>query len=459
VDPKTEELTAIIQQIRDRVRSQHPNGSAGAIPIPDLMPLLHARDAAEGKVASIGTVNPRAPGLLNSLVQSVKRLVARALDWHVREQVEFNRAVMGCVQATIEVLNENNRALARVSALHEEARELKDIRVSWAQWRQEWERNLSSAQIQFLRSLSDLQAAWQHRVTLLDESQREQMKVMQATHEAMHARYEAALERSASDIQKRLWADLERVRDEYLALIHTELRMARQKASLSRVGATTVAAAAGLGFEQIDWLKFAERFRGCEEYVKRNAAMYVERFAQCTEVLDLGCGRGEMLETFKAAGIPARGIELNDDCLAMCRDKGLEVEKADLFSYLSDQPDKTVGGVVCSQVVEHLQPEQLPRLVALVHEKLRPRGVLAIETPNPECLAIFATHFYLDPTHTRPVPPALLDFYLEEAGFADVDVVRLEPAEASMPTLTELPDGFRQAFFGSLDYAIFGRKV
>ena len=33
-----------------------------------------------------------------------------------------------------------------------------------------------------------------------------------------------------------------------------------------------------------------------------------------------------------------------------------------------------------------------------------PGGVLAIETPNPECLAIFATYFYLDPTHTRPVP-------------------------------------------------------
>ena len=100
---KGEELAAVIAEIRQRVRARNPNGAAaGNIPLPDLTPLLHARDAAEAKVASIGTVNPRRGGLKNSIIQSVKRMVARALDWHVREQVEFNRGVMACVQATIE---------------------------------------------------------------------------------------------------------------------------------------------------------------------------------------------------------------------------------------------------------------------------------------------------------------------------------------------------------------------
>ncbi len=84
----------------------------GNIPLPDLTPLLHARDAAEAKVASIGTVNPRKGGLKNSIIQRAKRMVARALDWHVREQVEFNRGVMACVQATIETLNESKLALS-----------------------------------------------------------------------------------------------------------------------------------------------------------------------------------------------------------------------------------------------------------------------------------------------------------------------------------------------------------
>ena len=91
-----DELTAAIQAVRDRIRARHPGNGLGVegVAPANLMPLLHARDAAEAKVAAIGTVNPRPPGLKNSIAQWVKRKVARALDWHVREQVEFNRNVM-----------------------------------------------------------------------------------------------------------------------------------------------------------------------------------------------------------------------------------------------------------------------------------------------------------------------------------------------------------------------------
>jgi hypothetical protein len=98
-------------------------------------------------------------------------------------------------------------------------------------------------------------------------------------------------------------------------------------------------------------------------------------------------------------------------------------------------------------------------LVKLLSQKLRLGALAAIETPNPECLAIFATHFYLDPTHNRPVPAPLLRFYLESAGFGSVEIERLAPAVDSMPALAELPSGFRDAFFGGLDYAIFARKL
>jgi len=37
------ELIAILHEVRDRVRAQHPeNGAADEIPLPDLLPLLHA---------------------------------------------------------------------------------------------------------------------------------------------------------------------------------------------------------------------------------------------------------------------------------------------------------------------------------------------------------------------------------------------------------------------------------
>src|SRR5438128_10204666 len=115
---ETEELKAIIEGIRERVRARYPQGGAGEAfqpPLADLMPLVHARDAAEAKVAAIGSVNPRPGGPLNAVIQWVKRNIARGLDWFIRDQVVFNRQAMACVEATIEALNEVNRALAPVA--------------------------------------------------------------------------------------------------------------------------------------------------------------------------------------------------------------------------------------------------------------------------------------------------------------------------------------------------------
>jgi O-antigen chain-terminating methyltransferase len=496
------ELIAILREVRERVRAQSPETSAGpeGLPLPDLMALVHARDSALGKVAAIGTVNPRPGGLANSVVQAWKRLVARVLDWHVREQVEFNRQVLGCVDAAIEALNEDNRALVelgnRIAAgveaaqanlraaqeslgrdiqaaqerlgrdiqaaqekLGQEIRmvqmvqeslgpEMADIRKHWAEWRAGWEHKLAQNEIQFLRSVADLQGAFQHRATLMDMSFRE-------TVHGQHAEFTAALERSAVDIQKRLWLEFERT-------IHAELRIIRQRAQIPAVGAghaRPLPVDQDLAPLSLDMARFALCFRGSEEYVKTGQRQYVPSFEGCQNVLDIGCGRGEFLEIMREANIPAVGIDLSQEPVAMCRLKGLEAETADLFTYLAALAEESLDGIFCAQVVEHLPPERLPEMIRLCASRLARNGVMVVETPNPECLAIFATHFYLDPTHARPVPHPLLAFYLEEFGMGVVEVRRLTPAVESMPSLALLPEAFRDAFFGGLDYAIIGKKL
>jgi 2-polyprenyl-3-methyl-5-hydroxy-6-metoxy-1,4-benzoquinol methylase len=451
------ELLAILQEVRDRARARNPQTAAGGvdIPLPDLMPLVHARDAAIGKVAAIGSVNPRPGGPVNALVQGWKRLVARVLDWHVREQVEFNRKVMTCIDAAIDAMSANNRALAEFGNRIAVAEELKDIRNHWASWRSEWERTLQQNEMQFLRSVADLQGAFQHRTTLMDANYRDLVR-------AQHKDFEGALERSTADIQKRLWADLEKIRLEYERLIYSELRTLRQR-SAARLAESRAPEPAGsqpppsdTGF---DYGHFAERFRGSEEYVKAGQRFYLPYFKERQNVLDIGCGRGEFLEMMRDAGVAAHGIDLSGESVALCKSKGLDARQADLFDYLAGLPEASLDGVFCAQVVEHLPPERLPEMIKLAASRLARNGVIAIETPNPECLAIFATHFYLDPTHTRPVPHPLLAFYLEEFGVGSIEVRRLAPAVDSMPSLTSLPEKFRENFFGSLDYAILGKKL
>jgi 2-polyprenyl-3-methyl-5-hydroxy-6-metoxy-1,4-benzoquinol methylase len=503
------ELIAILREVRERVRAQRPETSGGpaGIPVADLMGLVHARDSALGKVAAIGTVNPRSGGLANSVIQAWKRLVARVLDWHVREQVEFNRQVLACVDAAIEALNEDNRALvelgsrlaAAVDAAQENLRaaqeslgrdiqaaqdrlgrdikaaqeglgqeiqmvqeslgpEMADIRKHWAEWRTGWEHKLAQNEIQFLRSVADLQGAFQHRATLMDTSFRETVR-------AQHADFTAALERSAVEIQKRLWLEFERT-------IHAELRIIRQRAQVlaaDGVGAghpathgqvaRPVPASPDSAPLAIDLARFALCFRGSEEYVKAGQRQYVANFEECQNVLDIGCGRGEFLEIMREANIPAVGIDLSRESVAICRLKGLQAETADLFTYLAGLPEESLDGIFCAQVVEHLPPERLPEMIQLCAGRLMRNGVMVVETPNPECLAIFATHFYLDPTHARPVPHKLLAFYLEESGVGVIEVRKLAPAVESMPSLGLLPEAFRDAFFGGLDYAIIGKKL
>ncbi len=486
-DPiKADELTAVIREIKDRVRARHPSGvfGVGNIPVPDLMPIVHARDASEAKVAAIGTVNPRPGGMLNRFVQSTKRLISRAMDWHVREQVEYNRAVIGAIQATLDAFEETNRAMSQLAgyfdgeisklrgeiadlgsdirtelreglrvadALVAEARELKDVRAHWAQWRPGWEERWNRTEVNMLRTISELNASFQHRATLTEKEFHQAMR-------EQHANYELALDKTGREIQDRLWRDLERIRAEYERIIHAELRTVRQRFAAQQAGASAPAAPAEPP-PQMDWLRFADRFRGSEERIREAQSMYIARFAGLSDILDIGCGRGEFLEAAKAAGISARGIDQNEECVALCRSKDLAAETADLFEYLSALPDSSLGGIYCSQVIEHLPPSRLPELLPLAAAKVRRGGLVAFETPNPECLAIFATHFYLDPTHTRPVPAALMAFYLEEAGFGRIEVVRLSPAIEAIPALETIAEPLRSALFGSLDYAIFAVKL
>ncbi len=480
-DLNVEELKAIVREIRERVRAQHPASEADAagVLLADLMPLVHARDAAEAKVAAIGTVNPRPPGLLNNLIQAVKRLVARALDWHVREQVEFNRAMVEAVNRNLDALNEINRSLGRLAgelgeirALHEglkrhvtealegpvmrELREQKDIRTHWQEWRKGWEEKLATNEIQFLRGLADLRAAYDHRVSQVEANFRDLIR-------SQHSDFETALERASLEIQKKVWEDFERIRAEYERLIHNELRVVRQRVrALQPAEARAGAAEPPAGKPErpaIDYLRFAERFRGSEEHVRRRQEFYRERFRGCTAVLDLGCGRGEFLELMKEEGIPARGVDADAECVALCRSKGLEAEEGDLFAFLDGVEEASCDGIFCAHVVEHLEPARVPELIRRAAAVLRRGGLLAIETPNPACLAAMAVHFYMDPTHVRPAPSQLLAFYLEEAGFGRIEVHELSPAAETMPALGELPERFRDTFFGGLDYAILARRL
>lgn len=176
----------------------------------------------------------------------------------------------------------------------------------------------------------------------------------------------------------------------------------------------------------INYFVFEDRFRGSRTLIKGRQNEFLPYFEGCRNVLDIGCGRGEFLELMKEQGIGARGVDLDETMVDYCRMRGLEVEQNDALTYLEQLEDASLDGIFIDQVVEHLEPGYLIRLLQLCHQKMKYGFYLVAETVNPLSFTSFA-NFYIDLTHVRPVHPETLRFLFDNAGFREIDVNFLSP--------------------------------
>ncbi|OGD28311.1 MAG: hypothetical protein A2Y56_11995 [Candidatus Aminicenantes bacterium RBG_13_63_10] len=162
-------------------------------------------------------------------------------------------------------------------------------------------------------------------------------------------------------------------------------------------------------------------------------------------------------------------MDLNAQMVGFCLDKGLDCRRGDLLETLSLEPDLSLDGVFSSQVIEHLGPEAIRRLVELAFQKLRSGGTLVLETVNP--LSVFAlVHIYfLDMSHRTPVHPQALRFLLESAGFEDIELRESQPLEgerlSALPVSDEASavlnrniDSLNALLFAPPNFAVMGKK-
>lgn len=214
-----------------------------------------------------------------------------------------------------------------------------------------------------------------------------------------------------------------------------------------------------------DYEQFEAAFRGSPDRVREAQRAYLRFFAEpgAGPVLDLGCGEGLFLELLREAGVDARGVDRSAGAAQRARDVGLNVDCGDLLETLGACPDGSLGGVVCLQVVEHLSLPTTLHLIRTAKQKLRPGGVLLLETVNLASLIVFARAWSIDPTHRQALHPLTLRFLVEQAGFEGAELLYSGEAEAHLEVPGE--DGLQQRnatllneiLFGPQDYAVIAR--
>jgi O-antigen chain-terminating methyltransferase len=174
--------------------------------------------------------------------------------------------------------------------------------------------------------------------------------------------------------------------------------------------------------DAVTYVDFENRFRGSDQDIRGRVDDYVPVFEGASNVVDIGCGRGELLSRLGERGVSAKGVDTNPAMVALCRSRGLDVEEGEALAFLERQPDASVGGLVSIQVVEHFAPAYLLKFLEAAYHKLRPGAAIVLETINPACWMAFFETFLRDPTHRQALHPDTLKFLVQAAGFSSVDV-------------------------------------
>ncbi len=221
------------------------------------------------------------------------------------------------------------------------------------------------------------------------------------------------------------------------------------------------------------YVGFEDQFRGTPEEIRERLVPYADLFVGASDVLDVGCGRGEFLALLAERGIRARGIDVNESMVEVCRQKGLSATREDALAYLRAQPAGSLGGLLAAQVVEHVDPGYLTNLLDAAWAALRPGSLAVIETINPACWFAFFESYIRDITHVRPLHPETLKYLLVASGFEHVEIRFRSPypeheklqrvAGAALGDAADVlnanAEKINRLLFTHLDYAAVARRA
>lgn len=118
---------------------------------------------------------------------------------------------------------------------------------------------------------------------------------------------------------------------------------------------------------------------------RATGALYIQALSRLakpenTELLEIGCGHGEVLVEARDRGFRVSGVELSAHAAAAAnRSLGMEAVAAGMIETVS-LPREHFGAVLAADVIEHVRDPK--GWLVRVHELLAPGGILMLVTPS-----------------------------------------------------------------------------
>jgi SAM-dependent methyltransferase len=123
--------------------------------------------------------------------------------------------------------------------------------------------------------------------------------------------------------------------------------------------------------------------KGYRYHLLKDEVSKVTRFTgkRQGKVLDIGCGAGDRLDSFRAAGFETCGIETSESANYAKEHLGLNVIRGDLLS--AHFPEGSFDIITLYNVLEHTHDPT--RVILESHRVLKKEGYLIIQIPNKDC--------------------------------------------------------------------------
>jgi len=166
-----------------------------------------------------------------------------------------------------------------------------------------------------------------------------------------------------------------------------------------------------------NYLKVSYKNKPYTTYPKQLAMYLYDNFDmnEKDHMLEIGCGRGEMLKNFKDLGLDVKGVDLSPE--APDYNKDIEIKVCNVEDEMLPYEDNSFDIIYSKSVLEHLfYPETYMKEAYRV---LKPNGIILTLTPDWE--STYKT-FYDDPTHRTPFTVVSLSNILKMNNFKNVDV-------------------------------------